>query len=232
MPSVMLCPMRAYGVSGSVLEAIMKWTHEVKRALEGGFFDEWSWGPMPRDAAPDRARSIVATQFMRSDRDVCLMVDDDVSFQTEDMEYIARQAYELDGGALVGGMVSKRTFEEGFGGRFIDDKDHELYSAETVKLGPHEYLGGAMMAFSKSVLLKIAQSGLPYCALQGFYPFFQPMTIANEDVGAYEYLSEDWSICHRARRAGASVYALMQPVSIHHGAMGFTALDGNHAQPE
>ena len=229
MPKVMLCPMRAYGVGGEVMESIMRLTREVKRASEGGFFDEWGWGPMPRDAAADRARSIVASQFLRGKQyDVCLMLDDDVSFQSDDLEYVARQAYELDGGALVGGMVSKRTFDEGFGGRMADEQLHELYSDEIIQLSKHQYLGAAVMAFSREVLMKMLASGLPYCAYQGFWPFFMPMVLANEEAKVYEYLSEDWAICHRARRAGASVYALMRPVSVHHGAMGFTALDGNY----
>ena len=157
MPSAMLCPMRAYGASGNVIEAIIKFTKEVRVSLQGGFFDQWGWGPMPIDAAPDRARS-----------------------------------------------------------------------DEIVELKQHQYLGGAVMAFHRNVLTRILESGLPNCALQGFWPFFQPITIANEDFGVYEYLSEDWAICHKARRAGVKVYALMRPVTIHHGAWSFTALDGNN----
>jgi len=227
MPSVMLSPMRAYGVAAEPMESIMRLTREVKRAQEGGFFDEWHWGPVPPDAQADRARSVVAAQFLKGGKyDVCLMLDDDVSFQTDDLEYVARQAYDLKG--LVGGIVSKRTFDEGFGGRMADGKLHELYSDEIIQLNKHQYLGAAVMAFHRDVLLKIAQSGLPYCAYQGFWPFFMPMILENEEAGVYEYLSEDWAICHRARRAGISVHALMRPVSVHHGVMGFTALDGNY----
>jgi hypothetical protein len=218
--------MRAYGLASGTVESIIKFTNEGRAALDGGFFSEWGWGPIPADAAVDRARSILATEFQRGRQfDVCLMVDDDIGFQSGDLEYVAKMAYELD--TLVGGMVSKRAGALGFGGRICDGKRHELYTNEIVELGPHQYLGGALMAFPCSILDRIVRHGMPYCALQKLYNFFGPQVIPNEEVGVYEYLSEDWSICHNARESGSKVYALMRPVTVHLGAAGFTALDGN-----
>jgi hypothetical protein len=168
---------------------------------------------------------------MRSGTDVLVMVDADVLFAEGDIEYVAACAYESK--AVTGGMVSKKAVGEGFGGRIADGKTHELFSDEVVPLGPNRYLGGALLAFHRDVLVDIADKEVvPFCPMQGFFPFFHDGYVRNEEAGCYEHISEDWMFCHYAREAGRKVFALMRPVTVHQGGALFTALDGNNAVPK
>jgi hypothetical protein len=219
--------MRAYGATGSAIDSIFRFTREVNRS---SVFDQWVWPKLPPDSSAARARSEVATGFLRSGDDVMVMVDSDVLCAEGDIEYVAAAALESKG--LVGAVVSKKAPGQGFGGRFNDGKVHELYSDEIVKLEKHQYLGGALIAFHKSVLREMVKKSIVhYCPLQGFWPFFCEDVIKNEELGCHEHLSEDWAFCHRAQEAGKPVLALMRPVTVHEGRALFTALEGNCAIP-
>jgi hypothetical protein len=63
----------------------------------------------------------------------------------------------------------------------------------------------------------------------GWVPFFCPMWLNN---GHYtDYLSEDWSIQHRAREAGCKVFASMWPLTKHSGHELFTACPDEMVEP-
>lgn len=176
------------------------------------------------DAAIDRARSTVATEFLDSPSgsDVLVMVDHDIEWAPGDLAHIAAKAAEHK--AVVGGIVSKRLIGKGFGGRFGDGKRHEFGTSELVELGEGGYVGGAFMAIHRYVLEVLSEVNPK--VRTGFHPFFLPMVRFNERLGAHEYLSEDWAFCERAKRSGLKVYASLKPVTTHWGEYGYTALSG------
>ncbi len=74
-----------------------------------------------------------------------------------------------------------------------------------------------------------------------FFDFFRPICVkrtvqavsARLDLPPYEYLSEDWAFCYRARAANANrpIYAWTAPWLVHHGSYGYTLFDAYKAQP-
>lgn len=218
----LLCVMSGQGVIQPVQHALER--HRTETRLDWDRCD-----PKP-DAAVDRARSAVASEFLAMDRDVLVMLDYDVEVpRPADFDYLAAACATTRG--IVGAVVSKKNFGEGFGGRFADGAAHELYSDELVELGEDQYVGGAFTAYHREVFEAMIAFGMPHCPAQGFWPFFQPALKYNNDLRAHEYLSEDWAICHYARElAHKPVHVAMQSLTIHHGRCGFSALDGNMAR--
>lgn len=188
----------------------------------------WILVPHGGDGAIDRARSEIATKFLKSDCDILVMIDRDITWAHGDVIYLAEMADKLK--ALVGGVYSKRGYGIGWAGRFNDGKPHEIGSDRFVELGAHAYLGGGFMAMHRIVLERMVDAGLPLVR-QGWYPFFMPKLVERPD-GPPDYASEDWSICDSARITGSRVYALMAPVLKHWGKVGFTAIDGQGANCE
>lgn len=175
------------------------------------------------DAAIDRARSVVATEFLEGSKgDVLVMVDHDIAWNVGDLCYIAEAAH--DRRAVVGGLVSKRALGEGLGGRFADGKPHEFGTHEIVKLGPRGHIGGAFMAIHRDVLEAVlGKLKLPRVRT-GFVPFFLPEVRYDEHTEQHEYLSEDWAFVSRCHQAGCDVYAAMHPITAHFGQYGYTVL--------
>jgi len=179
------------------------------------------------DAAIDRMRSKVATQFIESPgSDVLAMVDHDIEWRTGDLTHIAELAAEKE--SVVGGLVSKKAIGRGFGGRFGDGQKHEIGGSELVELGPEGYVGGAFIAIHRKVLEDLAKK---YPKVRtGFHPLFCPMMRKNDTQGVVEYLSEDWSFCERVKRAEHKLYVSMKAVTIHWGEYGFTPITASRRQ--
>lgn len=184
----------------------------------------WTLKLAASDAAVDRARSTVASSFLASSSgsDVLVMIDHDLSWSPGHLSYLAQVC--ADRRAVVGGMVSKRLLERGFGGRFADGVRHEYGSYEIVKLGINGYIGGAFMAIHREVLETLCAT-VPNVR-SGFRPFFLPMVRRNDSLEVDEYLSEDWAFCQRCHDAGIPVYAAMHPFVTHWGDFGYTVLSG------
>jgi hypothetical protein len=214
--------MRTQGVINPTLDTILSFVLDPMRRYR------WHFALAPPDAAVDRARSMAATHFLqRTENTVLVMLDYDVSLPraSSDLEYLAEKAHQTTG--IVGAIVSKKSEGSGFGGRFVDDEDHELYANHLVELGEGQYVGGACTAYHRKVFERMIASGIQYCPAQGFWPFFLPTITFSEELQEYEYLSEDWAICKYARETGSTVHAAMKPVTIHHGRKGYSALEGN-----
>jgi hypothetical protein len=216
-----LSVLRTQGVVNPTLDGIIRFIGAKKR-------HKWQIGPAPPDAAVDRSRSTIATDFIEHrDADVLVMMDHDIQVPNPaDLEYLAEKALELEG--IVGAVVSKRALGLGFGCSFVDGEEHELFSDEVVELGPGGYMGGACTAYHRSVFTALVDAGMELCSSQGFYPFFLPCVVPHPETGEPFYLSEDWAVCHYLREfTDKKVYAAMRPYVVHYGQYGFSPLDGN-----
>lgn len=174
------------------------------------------------DAAVDRARGITCTNFLKSPSNVLVMADHDLSWNVGAATYLAEKAHETQG--VVGALVSKRAYGQGWGCRLVDGCPHEIGSEELVLLEEDAYVGGAFIAISRAVLERMTKV-LPM-VYGDFYPFFIPQLKHNNRIDRTEYLSEDWSFIHGARVTGSPCYLAMYPTVVHHGDTGFTTISG------
>jgi len=176
------------------------------------------------DAAIDRARAQAATMFLLSVADVMVMVDRDIAFCHGDVAEIVRVARETKG--ICGGMVSKKANGLGWGTRLPDDSVGEIRTKQVIDMPKHSYVGGAFMAIHRDVFDAIAPT-LTLMGAGGWFPFFEPMALENPAMeNGLDHLSEDWSICHRAREAGCKVSTSMWPLTQHIGETSYSVFDG------
>lgn len=186
---------------------------------------------LPGESLIDRARSRVASQFLqaRDAGDVLLFVDADISWRDGDLSHIARRALERN--AIVGGIYPKRTFGEGSAIRFAKDADGTWKIGED-SLIPCDYLGNGFIAYPRTVLAAIAET--MHWVREGFWPIFLNMVVEAEHDGesGYEFLSEDWAACHRARALGFSVFASTLPHLVHHGSYSYRLIDARYRPPQ
>ena len=204
------CWRRENGTRDAAVEAIICSYRGVSpdtlRSLIGLVNQGWRYTLHSGDALISRARSIAASQWLRwTDGDVFLMVDDDIGFTTGDAEAVVSLAREHAGIACAPYLTRDR--------RHLAQRlkyDQEVLDFGTDG-GPQEILYAAtgFMAVHRSVLeTMIKELGLPFChprEVWGFWPFFQPFVV-EDSVNGYEYLSEDWALCERARRLGFQVW--------------------------
>jgi hypothetical protein len=151
----------------------------------------------------DHARSRMATNFLESDADVLLWVDDDMVFDANECLRLCREAFERR--TIVGAVCSTRG---------VMGKLTAKFGPEVTKLGffseggIHEAIsiGCGLTAVHREVFEKLADSGsVPRCNTAGegntnsIFPFY--MTLVEDGL----WWGEDTSFCIRARREGFSV---------------------------
>lgn len=162
--------------------------------------------PQVGDALVERARSIVATFFLRhTEGDVLLTIDSDIDFLPDQAMHICQQAEEY--GIVVGAYPGR-----GFG---HPKPTSELLSGTQVVFGddptPVEIKYGAsgFMAIHRRVFEAMAAT-MPLCHKGKdweFYPFYHTEIIEDEDpaIGTI-LLSEDFAFCYKARALGFPTY--------------------------
>lgn len=174
-------------------------------------------------------RSIDATDFLlKTDCNVLLFKDHDVTVNYGGLDYIAEKAFELEG--VVGAVVCKRQRGQGWGYRDLSGKKHAVASGEVFELEEDSYVGAALTAIHRSVFERMLKSGEFPMTWQKHYPFFIQCIKENyrfhDDGPVYEHLSEDWSFCHHARETGSKVYVAMRPICGHEGTALYNPLHG------
>lgn len=210
----------------------------ISAATHAAVMAEWAQWPnlrhsiQPGEALLDRARSRAASQFLKADPraagDVLLFADADISWQPGDLSHIARRALEHN--AIIGGIYPKRTFGEGSALRFARGAEGNWKIGED-RLIPCEYASTGFIALPRVLLAAIAET-LPL-VWEGFWPIFLPMVVpVDGDEPGYEYLSEDWAACHRARALGFSIYASTLPRLVHHGTYSYRLTDARYRPPK
>lgn len=194
------------------------------------------YSPRQNDALLCRARSRVAWEFLQSDGDVLLSVDSDIVFDAEAALLVCEQAVEHD---LVGGQYITRRK----GGRFcypttLVEDERTVHYGNDPALVPARYVAGGFVAVARRVFERLAEDpDLPLLhervASMTFRPFYTPFWV--DGNGERIYLSEDWALCERARRAGFGVWLNPAVRLLHVGPHPFRLddllLDEQEAQP-
>lgn len=164
---------------------------------------EFTDGTVVGDALISRARSIVASAFLRSDADVLLSVDSDIWFRPQDAIRICELAQGKD---IAAGLYMTRNLQTQ--PALMLPEGEEIVFAGDSKPVRVPFVSTGFVAIHRRVFERLAE-GLPLChkgwdhmgSDTSFWPFYMPFTIPWEGDG-HMYLSEDWALCQRARDAG------------------------------
>lgn len=159
------------------------------------------------DALVSRARSIIASAFLRSDADVLLSIDTDIWFRPQDAITLCEQAGGKD---IISALYMTRNMNTQPALMLPPDEDVLFSQGSPPVEVPFGSTG--FMAVHRRVFEKLSED-LPLChkgwtdrgANTSFWPFYMPYPIPWDGDG-HMYLSEDWAFCQRARDAGFQVW--------------------------
>ena len=164
---------------------------------------EFTDGTVVGDALVSRARSIIASAFLRTDADVMLSIDSDIWFRPEDAIRIAELAMSKD---IVAALYMTRNLSTQ-PALMLPEGEEIIFAADSQ---PTEvpFVSTGFVAVHRRVFERLSKD-LPLChkgwedrgADTSFWPFYMPFTIPWEGDG-HMYLSEDWAFCQRARDVG------------------------------
>jgi hypothetical protein len=174
-----------------------------------------------------------------------VMIDHDIAWPPGAIEYLATKAHEEQ--AIVGAIVSKRSQGEGCATKYTQ-KEVEVYGnrRKVLEFGKDlliesEYVGAAFTAYPLNVMQDIHDNAEVPClmndgtwktitmpmVIQGFKPFFLPLVAeSSTQPGSFDYCSEDWALCARARALGHKTWATTKLVIQHWGMYPYTVDDG------
>lgn len=199
------------------------------------------WAPLWNDALIGRSRSIMCTEFLKTDADVMVIIDDDIVFEAPDFWKIVEGCRETRG--IYGGAYVTRSTTPHITSRAIPGTGEQVF-AQTPNRRPveYQYLATGFWAVHRDVMeamigaeFEDAYGGhrIEECVLgadRPFYPFFAPFVVHEAD-GRRHYLSEDWAYCNRARQLGFKVWVDLSIVLIHMGLYPYTVRDLKEKEP-
>lgn len=163
----------------------------------------------PGDALVTRARSTVATHFLRDGtEDVLVTVDSDISFMPPTLIQIAEQAHALQ--AIVVGAYATRSWQSGQVASMLGDEPIEFNVDPT----PKKIMWGAsgFMAIPRVVFERLRdETDMPLMHASRpnrsvhHYPFYEGgrMEAPSGDIIP---ISEDYDLCIKARAIGIPTY--------------------------
>ena len=153
------------------------------------------------DALIGRSRSVVASQFLKTDDSPFLIfIDTDIVFNRSQLDKLIQamqQGYDVVAGAYSLADPEKGVALRGYGARIVPDGGiHEIEMASTGFVG-----------ISRKALEQIRDKlELPLLHKDNedweCYPFFE----SGRDLDRMFYISEDWNFCEKVRQAGMKVY--------------------------
>ena len=203
--------------------------------MDNPYAESVIWAPIWNDALIGRSRSLMCTEFLKTDADVMVIIDDDVVFEWQDFWKIVEGARETRG--VYGGAYVTRSQTPHITSRSIPGTGEQVF-AQTPQRRPveYQYLATGFWACHRDVFERML--GATFADAYGthrmeevelgadrpFVPFFAPF-VAREDDGRLHYLSEDWAFSNRARQVGATVWADLSIVLIHMGEYPYTVKD-------
>jgi hypothetical protein len=161
------------------------------------------------DALVTRARSTLATRFLRDARqDVLVTVDSDIVFHPLDLIQIASQAHELH--SIVVGMYLTRAWEKGAPASLLDEEPIEFNMDSTLR--PIVWGANGFMACPRSVFQKMVDElDLPLMHPRQdrefqHYPFYEAPRGTDPMFGDPITMSEDFDFCAKAKQVGVQTY--------------------------
>jgi hypothetical protein len=180
--------------------------------------------PNWNDALLCRSRSVTATAFLlKSDADVHVSIDGDVIFEPQQVAQIARQAVEY---GMVGGIYITRSRADARPTSIFEPGQTIVFGADPTPQ-PVRWVATGFLATHRRVFERLAED-LPLCHEDrewSFYPFYAPFWVENERTGGTLYLSEDFALCERARRAGFTPHIAPNIRIYHYGGHPFSLED-------
>ena len=160
------------------------------------------WIPVVGDALIGRARSIIASQFLKLRMaPYMVFVDSDIVFTPDDLKRLyghLKAGYEYIGG-LYTVKTAAHSAHYGLGGQTVIDG----------KITEVKYLSAGFTGLSRSLLERMVKElELPLLHKDEWcecYPFFESQRYLDEEKGAI-YISEDWDFTVKARKVGVKAY--------------------------
>lgn len=168
-----------------------------------------TWCPIRGDALISRARSRVASYFLKQRKeDILFFLDDDIVFSKDDVLKVLHCITHY-GADIAGAMyVQKGTLDKTC---VLFENDNVKFSKES-KPCDVQALATGFMAIHRRVLEKMATEGekmeypekIEHDDILDYYNFFNPF-IKKLNDGRKTELSEDWAFCERSRKLGFQV---------------------------
>lgn len=195
------------------------------------------WAPLWNDALIGRSRSIMCTEFLKTEADVMVIIDDDIVFEPADFWKIVEGARETRG--IYGGAYVTRSTEAHLTSRAWPNTPLAFYATPNRRPIEFQYLATGFFAIHRDVIesmigatFKDADGGhrIDLCELgadRPFYPFFSPFQIVEDINGAGKrhYLSEDWAFCARWAQLGGKIWVDQSIILQHMGLYPYTVAD-------
>lgn len=158
----------------------------------------WFYGSLwvENDSDIVRGRGRVFSEFLATDADAVLMLDDDIVWRPEDVDRLL----EVPGGnVVVGGVYVKRRPE---GGLVFLGPLGEMCPGVSEAVSVRGVGGGMMLVWRDALVEACAFGDVEwYGARCARWP-----GVCRQMVVDGDYLSEDYAFCERVRRVGGRVY--------------------------
>lgn len=193
------------------------------------------WAPLWNDALLGRSRSILTSEFLKTDADVMVIIDEDIVWDDPaDFWKIVEGCRDTHG--IYGGAYVTRSTQPHLSSRVYPGTEYAFAQGPVRRPVEIQYLATGFFAVHRDVVEKMrgarfedADGGhlmaeVTLGADRPFYPFFSPFTVEEAD-GQRHYLSEDWAFCNRARQLGSPVHMDQSIVLKHMGLYPYTVKD-------
>jgi hypothetical protein len=108
------------------------------------------WAPLWNDALIGRSRSIMCTEFLKTDADVMVIIDDDIVFQPEDFWKIVEGCRETR--SIYGGAYVTRSQNAHLTSRSWPDTSLAFYQTPNRRPVEFQYLATGFFALHRDTL--------------------------------------------------------------------------------
>ncbi len=197
--------------------------------------EEVIWAPIWNDALLGRSRSVMVSEFLKTDCDVMVIIDQDIVFEPDDMWKIVEGARATE--SLYGAAYVTRSTEPHITSRVMPGVQEQIFAA-TPERRPveYQYLATGFWAMPRAMVE--AMVGAQFVDAYGthkieevelgadrpFTPFFSPFVCREED-GRLHYLSEDWAFSNRIRQIGYKIWVDLSIILLHMGEYPYSVRD-------